>query len=128
MRANINRGARRFIGKADDEVLRRVARGRQSFASRELVDDVERAAFRRTVAFTRNALAIARARCHVGKERRSQRAKGCAVHGVLQDFAMIGAYARSPAYPEPVDALRVRQSALSTRLDLPPARGQRIDG
>jgi hypothetical protein len=80
MRANINRGARRFIGKADDEVLRRVARGRQSFASRELVDEIERAGLRRTVAFTRDALAIARPRCRVGKKRRRQRAKGCAVH------------------------------------------------
>ena len=59
MRADVDRAAGCFIGKADDEVLRRVVRGRQSFASRELFDEFKDAAFRRTVAFTRDALAIA---------------------------------------------------------------------
>src|SRR5215467_13891395 len=80
MRADINCGARWFVGKVDNEVLGRIACGRQSFALRKPLEEVERGGFRRTVAFARDAFTIARARRYVVKKLRGQRATRCAVH------------------------------------------------
>src|SRR5262245_37557587 len=79
MRADIDRWARRCVGEADHEILRRIARGRQSFALRKPFEEVERGAFRRPVAFARDAVTIARTRRHVVKELRRQRATRWAV-------------------------------------------------
>src|SRR5215467_6651660 len=80
MRADINCGARWFVGKVDNEVLGWIACGRQSFALRKPLEEVERGGFCRTVAFARDAFTIARARRHVVKKLRGQRATRCAVH------------------------------------------------
>ena len=79
MRADAYRGAGRFVGKTDDEVLRRVAHGRQSFPLREPFEEGERAAFGLTVAFARDTFAIPRARRDISKKLRGQRAKRSAV-------------------------------------------------
>src|SRR5262245_18141498 len=81
MRADIDRGARCFVGKTNNEVLCRIAGGRQSFALRKPLDEVERGAFGRNVAFARDAFTIARARRQIVKKLRCQRATRCAIHG-----------------------------------------------